>query len=218
MSTRNPTHGTKVTDTNAPQIKEGAGSVASDSLAADSDRAGGGFSSNRNGEPLGVSGKSSNFANEDVSGARRLDPASDAEARMAQDDWAEEKKLGAARTPYPDATGGQSKGLAVQNTEGSYSTGGNSSSAETAPSYVNSQFVDRSGPKGDNLTEGGFESDDKNNASFHSEIGSKNDPGRLAEEKFQRLNADVGGDAGFPRQKGTTGTSQYESLSSDAPA
>jgi hypothetical protein len=137
---------------------------------------------------------------------------------MAQEDWAEEKKLGSGSTSYPDAAGGQSKGLAIEDTRGSYETGGSSSNAGTAPSYVDSQFVDVRGPKGKNLTEGGFESNDKNNASFNSEIGSKNDPGRATEAKFQRANVDAAGDAGFPRQKGTTGESTYDTLDPETQA
>lgn len=204
----------QVTDPHAPSIQEGAGPVASDSLAAESTREGGGFSENRNSEPQGVEGGNSTFANANTSGATRLDPASDAEARLAQGDWEEERKLGAAATSYPSAAGGQSKGLAVENTEGSYET---DSAAGTAPSYVNSQFQDQAGPKGKNLTEGGFESNDSKNASFNNEIGTKNDPGRLAEEKMQRANADAAGDAAMPRQKGMSGDNEYDALGGDIP-
>ncbi|KAG4437784.1 hypothetical protein IFR05_006719 [Cadophora sp. M221] len=205
MSTRNPTHGTKVTDPNAPQIREGAGPVASDSLAAESTRDGGGFARNRGSEPQGVAGANSTFANENTSGARRLDPALDAETRMAEEDWAEEKKLGAA-----DSVGGQ-RGSGSDET-------GDSSSAGIAPSYVNSQFRDTAGPKGKDLHEGGFESRDANNASFNSEIGSKNDPSRLAERKFQRQNADYDGEAGMPRQKGDLEDNTYDTLKRDSSA
>jgi hypothetical protein len=68
------------------------------------------------------------------------------------------------------------------------------------------------------LTEGGFESDDSKNASFNQEIGTKNDPGRLAELKMQRANAGGAGDAAIPRQKGVTGDNEYDALSGDAPA
>lgn len=136
---------------------------------------------------------------------------------MAEEDWAEEKKLGAAKS-YPDALGGQSKGLAGEDTtgSGSYSTGGFSSDVGTAPSYVNSQYVDEGGPKGKNLTEGGFEGNPKN-ASFNQDIGGRNDPGRLAEQKFQRDNA-AGGDAGMPRQEGDIGENVYETLDRDRSA
>jgi len=198
--THNPTHGTKVTDSNAPEIQEGSGAIASDSLAAESSNAGGGFSENRDSEPLGVSGANSTFANEDTSAARRLDPTSDAEARPDSGE------------SYPDAAGGQSKGLAVTDTEGSYETGGATSSAGIAPTYVNSQYVDETGPKGKNLTEGGFDSDDSKNASFNGDIGGKNDPGRLAEETFTQQNADFGEQSGMARQKGESGDNTYDGL------
>ncbi len=116
---------------------------------------------------------------------------------MAQEDWAEEQKLGAAaNTSYQSALGSQNRGRKV----------------DEAPSYANSQFVDKSRPKGKNLTEGGFENQDYKNASFNGEIGGKNDPGRLAEEKMFRKNADVGGSAGMPKQKGASGDNAYEEL------
>ncbi|TVY31112.1 hypothetical protein LHYA1_G000052 [Lachnellula hyalina] len=217
MSTQNPSYGTKVTDPNASSIEESTGAVANDSLAAESTRANGGFASNRGSEPQGVSGSNSTFANTNTSGATRLDPASDAEARQAEGDWAEEKKLGGTGT-YPDAAGGQAKGLAVTNTQGSYQTGGASSNAGTAPSYVSSQYVDGGGPKGKNLTEGGFESNDSKNASWSQDIGGKNDPGRLAEQKFERQNAGAGPDAGHPRQKGVSGDNTYDALGGDTQA
>jgi hypothetical protein len=68
------------------------------------------------------------------------------------------------------------------------------------------------------LTEGGFESDDSKNASFNQEIGTENDPGRLAEEKMQRTNADAGGDAVMPRQGGVTDDNEYSALGGDTPA
>ena len=98
------------------------------------------------------------------------------------------------------------------------SSEGNSESA-SAPGYVGSVVSEatRSGkPKGKNITEGGFDSDDKNNASFTSDIGDENDPGRLSENKFQRSNAESGPDAGSgPRQKGLTGDGQYDALETE---
>lgn len=209
--------GTKVKDPHSI-IEESAGPVASDSLAAESTRTNGSFSKNRGSEPQDVSGSNSTFANTNTSGATRLDPASDAEARIAKEDLAEEKKLGSGSTSYPDAIDGQSKGLAVEDTRGSYKTGGASSNAGTAPSYVDSQYIKVGGPKGRNLTEGGFESSDRNNASFNSEIGSKDDPGRAAELKFEKVNAVSAGDAGFPRQREITGKTTYDALDPNAQA
>ena len=75
-------------------------------------------------------------------------------------------------------------------------------------------------PKGRNITEGGFDSDDANNASFTGEIGTENDPGRAAEQKLQRDNAQPGQDAGSgPRQKGIeTDGIGYEKLRADEDA
>lgn len=202
---QNPSHGQKVTDPNAPTIKEGAGAVASDSLAAESTRSGGAFSENRDSEPLGVSGSNSTFANTDTSGASTLGPAPDAEARGD-----------AGTESYPRSVGGQAKDLAVEDTSRlGESRGSGGSIAGVAPNYVASQYVDGGLPKGKNLTEGGFEDGDDKNASFTSEIGSKNDPGRLAEQKFQRQNADAAEDAGMPRQQGVTGDNSYDALSGE---
>jgi len=201
-----PSKGTKVTDPNAPAIKEPAGPVAADSLAAESDA----FSQNRGGQPLGVSGGSSTFANTNTSGAQRLDPTPDAESR--QD----------GSGAYPDALGGQDRSTGAGQT-GAYTSGGHggtggSAHADTAPSYVNAdRDASYGNPKGRNLTEGGFSSDEKN-ASFSTDIGGKNDPGRLAEQNFQTSNANTRGAAGLPTQKGTTGDSQYGVLGNEISA
>jgi hypothetical protein len=139
---------------------------------------------------------------------------------MAQHDWAEEKKLGAAATSYPDAAGGQAKGLAVENTQGSYETGGASSHADTAPSYIAStQHLNTGKPKGKNLTEGGFDDDDRWNASLSSDIGTNNDPGRAAELNFEKVNANTTAASAstMPKQNRNTDT-PYNVLSSEASA
>jgi hypothetical protein len=191
----------QVTDPRAPEIQEGAGAVASDSLAAESTREGGGFSSNKNSEPLGVSGANSTFANTNTSGATTLSPAINSEARDIDSGT------------YPDALGGQSKDTTVEDT-----TRGSSGNAGVAPTYVNSQFVDESGPKGKNLTEGGFTDSDGKNASFNGQIGRKNDPGRLAEEKFVRDNANASESAGMPLQGGDTGYNSFDALGGETSA
>ena len=58
----------------------------------------------------------------------------------------------------------------------------------TAPSYVNNQYYrDPKGPHGKNLTEG-FEDDDKHEdgvaKAFAADVGSEDDPSRVAERKF----------------------------------
>lgn len=104
-------------------------------------------------------------------------------------------------------------------TAGSYETGGSTSNAETAPSYVNNQYVrDNGGPHGKNLKEGGFETEGVENASFGTDIGGENDPGRLAEEKFQKISANNVGMTGSQTKDGTTSDTQYESLERDESA
>lgn len=82
---------------------------------------------------------------------------------------------------------------------------------ETAPNYITPVISHGGKPKGKNLTEGGFDEDPSNNASFTAEIGSKNDPGRVSESIFQRQAESVAGDGG-PRQGGVSGEGQYAVL------
>ncbi|PGH13972.1 hypothetical protein AJ80_06112 [Polytolypa hystricis UAMH7299] len=63
-----------------------------------------------------------------------------------------------------------------------------SSTHQQAPSYVD-PIVHNMGstkPKGQNLTEGGFDDDPAHNASFTSEIGTEQDPGRAAELQYEK--------------------------------
>jgi hypothetical protein len=101
---------------------------------------------------------------------------------------------------------------------GEYSTASGSGrsqyNAGQAPSYV----VDVTGdlqhtkPNGRNIKEGGFQSDAKN-ASFNSDIGTNQDPGREALNKFQRSNADTSSNG--PRQKGVEGETPWSPLERD---
>lgn len=92
-----------------------------------------------------------------------------------------------------------------------------SSDVSVAPGYIASvtaQPTQSGKPKGKNLTEGGFDDTDDsaaNNASFAADIGTENDPGRMAEHGFQRTNAAVAGGGG-PRQEEVTGKGQYDVL------
>lgn len=155
-----------------------------------------------------MAGGNSTFANTTTSGAKKLDSARDAGSR--QD--------GSSTDTYPSALGGQSKGLAVEDTtrgsdpnlggEGKLKAGG----PDVAPSYVNSQYIDGSGPKGKSLTEGGFTAKDDKNASFNGDIGGKNDPGRLAEQNFQKMNAATDNTAGIPATTSGAGGNEYGAL------
>jgi hypothetical protein len=197
-------------------IEEKPGPITSDSLAAESTRSGGAFSTNPDSEPQGVAGPKSTFTTTNTSGAIRLDPARDAEARFAQSDGTEEKML---RTGGAHLRVGEAVNPAGTNTHGSNEMGGTTRKAEKAPSYVASYIARQHGygypqvPKGSNLKEGGFESDDRTNASFNSDIATENDPSRVAERVFETLNAD--GDEAYPRQKGVTGDDRYSALENE---
>lgn len=82
---------------------------------------------------------------------------------------------------------------------------------ETAPNYITPVISYGGKPKGKNLTEGGFDDDPSNNASFTAEIGSDNDPGRVSESVFQRQTLSVAGGGG-PRQGSVRGEGQYAVL------
>ncbi|KAL4879367.1 hypothetical protein BJY04DRAFT_193799 [Aspergillus karnatakaensis] len=66
-----------------------------------------------------------------------------------------------------------------------------------------------------NANQGDFPSDSKYNASFNSEIGSDQDPGRLAEQKFQRREAETVAAAAAPAQKGTGDGTWFTPLNAD---
>ncbi|OJJ73555.1 hypothetical protein ASPBRDRAFT_41242 [Aspergillus brasiliensis CBS 101740] len=89
--------------------------------------------------------------------------------------------------------------------------------AGAAPSYVHDVTgrLGDSKPKGTNLKEGDIP-DDAPNASWTTDIGSENDPGRLAQGGFQRKTAEsgpAGTNAG--RQKGVDDQHWYQALQSD---
>lgn len=213
-------------------IEEPSGPVANDSLAAESVRSGGAYSENRGAEPMGVSGNQSTLKNTDTSAANTLPSAPVGAAR--EDRQRQDK--------YPEALGGQGRfpgGHGVGYSGGStaakqqmgINTGEYAASQHLpgqaaasgscqynnrqAPSYINDDTDGYQGqkPKGKNL-HAGFSSDDQN-ASFTSEIGSEMDPGRAAENKFQRTVAESGADVGGPRQKGVDNQTIYQALESD---
>ncbi|KAL8942909.1 MAG: hypothetical protein Q9216_001384 [Gyalolechia sp. 2 TL-2023] len=87
--------------------REGAGPIASDSLAAESTRSGGAFAANRGSAPQSVSGSSSTFNTTDTSGARELAPAPDAAEREAKEAWQEvpDEARGTSGQKYPEGAG-----------------------------------------------------------------------------------------------------------------
>ncbi|KAL8684181.1 MAG: hypothetical protein Q9224_006541 [Gallowayella concinna] len=112
------------------------------------------------------------------------------------------------------------RGGAAPGTEGDGSSSSSSASnknAEDAPGYiasVHSEAAQTGKPHGQNITEGGFESDDSKNASFTSEIGSENDPGRAAEEQFQTTAQAAAGGKGEV-QRELTKDGQFDVLETD---
>lgn len=288
----NPTHGTKVTTDRAGQIntiKEGAGPVTSDSLAAESVRSGGGFAANRDAEPLAVKGSNSTFNTTDTSAATELPPAAHGADREDREQYLQ--STGSTRhhdqsdTPTGSGTGagaraasgqgqddhstgksqqqgGQQEGRqqgpqmtsgggAPSSAQQSAGEGGSTDDASkqsgqgqaaenlhhghhggrkhhkheaeaqggAAPTYVEVDVLNRTAhakPHGKNIKEGDVP-DDAPNASFTGEIGSEDDPGRLALQGFERVNAESARDLG-PRDKQLKGNTPYDPLGTDEPA
>ncbi|KAI1816681.1 hypothetical protein GGS20DRAFT_536510 [Poronia punctata] len=100
---------------------------------------------------------------------------------------------------------------AAPGTAGGYSGGSMKNTAQSranpAPSYVENQYYrDPNGPHGKNITEDNSigTQDKSKNASFTAEIGSKDDPSLLAEQKFTRGNSATAGSTA-PREGGKVG-------------
>ena len=173
-----PSFGTKVDlGENAPVRAEGAGTVLSESLAAESYREGGDFASNRDAQP------------ENMSSSGSYESASRT-----------------ANTGSGNASSGSTEPR---------SFGG------TAPSYVENQYIkDSSGPHGRNLTEGGWDEskiEDGIQKSFNAELGSKNDPARVAEQQME-LNNNAQSRAAGPKQSELTNKTPYDALGSNVNA
>lgn len=112
----------------------------------------------------------------------------------------------------------QASGIRGGGTDDVTEGGDKSSIAGTAPSYVSSVKSDpaQTGkPKGKNITEGGFDSDPSNNASFNAEVGTENDPGRVAEQTFANAAQSASGGTGPNQKMGASDNSQYDVLQSD---
>ena len=161
--------------------------------------------------------------NTDTSAARKLDSAPDAEARRDAEGGDESAELDTGRGQGKAAgigptsnvpSKGSSGGSSGSSGSGSRATGDESNAAAAPSAYSASQPSEGvMKPKGRNLTEGGFDADESPNASFNNEIGGENDPGRMAENKFQRVAAESGIAAGGGHtQQGTTSEGQFNAL------
>lgn len=154
--------------------------------------------------------RSVNTATTDISGATRLEPAPDAEARLASEEWNEASKLQSnlgsttGANLGSSASGGAPAGVEPYNTAAAPSSGTASTGGVT--DTTNSQSM----PKGKNITEGGFDPNAPN-ASNNTDIGSRRDPGRVALQGFEEDNVPSAGGAG-PRQGEVTNDGQYDIL------
>lgn len=204
--------------TNSPQVTtdpesnnpiyEGAGTITSDSLAGESLKQGGSFGAGSGAAASAQPSRSTNTNNTDTSGATVLQPAPDAQARQTSEGFDATAQLNAGMS---SSSSDEAGGKAYNTTTGSGANAG------AAPSYVTAAG-DSSKPAGDNISEGGFDSSAPN-ASFRTDIGEKNDPGRAAIEGFQYSNAQAGGDAGAgPRQDVAVGDGQFGALGGDTSA
>ncbi|KAH6625489.1 hypothetical protein C7974DRAFT_360699 [Boeremia exigua] len=215
-------HGQKVTTDPRSQIPihEAPGTITSDSLAAESLQNSGSFAAN-NPKAAASSQPStgSTATNTDTSGARRLDPAVDAQARDAAQNWSEQAQLSAGAglglgkehgvgptynkvggaTGYGTAT--QAPSANVEERVGGY--------AGAADAVLEEQGV--FGMKGKGVTEDpGLEG-----KSEFAPIGSKKDPARVAEEEALRREAGRGVSGGV---QGEQGGSKFSGLERDEAA
>lgn len=89
-----------------------------------------------------------------------------------------------------------------------------SSNVDTAPSYVNNQYVrDTSGPHGKNIQEGFDDAGARDGlkAALAAEPGSKDDPSRLAEQQFKTNQFAPSRDGG-PKQTSLSNETKYDAL------
>ena len=231
---------------------EGAGAIASDSLAAESARSGGKFGENRDSNPLSVKGGQSTLNN---TSAKVLAPATSAAEReeMESLEQTSDDAKGPHGKKYPEGADGQSDipghsldgkpASALRGVTGPSSSMGTSgqmagsdnksgptedtfkgeggADVDTAPGYVASveSEANRTGkPKGKNITEGGFDDDPSNNASFTSDIGTEDDPGRKAEGDMQKMAQSASGGTGPRQAPGESDNSQYDVLDTNQSA
>ncbi|CAK4030584.1 Hypothetical predicted protein [Lecanosticta acicola] len=203
--------GTKVTKDpqalNNPK-NENPGIVTSDSLAGESIKEGGSFAANSDARgPMDQPSAGTTANTTDTSNATRLEPAPDAEARAATSEWSENAQLNAGKTLGKESGVGPTYNAAVGDASNSSSVAG------PAPGYASHpapSMGDTFAPKGKNIQEGGFDSGAPN-ASFTTDIGGKNDPGRVALGRMEESNVPVSGGAGA-RQQNITGDGQFDNL------
>ena len=171
-----------------------------DSLAGESILEGGSFGANADARgPMDQKAAGLTANTTDTSGATRLDPAVDAEARQTSEAWSESAALDAGKNLGGSSAGGMVSGDDIADTTNQASTG-----AAIPPSVAG-------GPKGKNVTEGGFD-ENAPHAKFDVTPGSKQDPGRQA---LLDTDVPVSGGAG-PRQGGLSDDGQFDNLKDES--
>jgi len=180
--------GTKVTSDpkslNETKV-ENPGIVTSDSLAAESVNSGGQFAAGSHArEPLSQPSHSTTSNTTDASNATQLDPARDAPSRPDAERFDQHAVFEAGRT--------------------------HAHSGEAAADASIDQGANHQVPKGKNLQEANIDPNAPN-ASFNGEIGTKNDPGRVALQEMEAHNAPGSSGAG-PRQVAISNDGQFDAL------
>ncbi|PWY77542.1 hypothetical protein BO70DRAFT_353970 [Aspergillus heteromorphus CBS 117.55] len=212
-------------------IHEPAGPVLNDSLAAESATHGGTFAQNRGSEPMGVSSGQSTTRTTNTSGATKLDSNADFADKYPEGLGGQGNYPGAHGSGYVGGPTGAKKELGIhageypasQKLSQSQSQGqgqGRQAPASAASgsgysSLSQSQGYGSAQPKGRGLKEGDVP-DDAPNASYTTDIGGENDPGRVAQGGFQRRNVESGpAGTAAGRQKGVDDQQWYQHLQSD---
>ncbi|KAF2851681.1 hypothetical protein T440DRAFT_447993 [Plenodomus tracheiphilus IPT5] len=201
-------HGQKVTtdpESYKNPIHEGVGTITSDSLAAESlkDPSGTFGSQNPKAAASSQPSNSTNTNNTDTTSATRLDPAVDAHAREAQDSWNEEATLSSSKglgresgvgptyNPIGSAVNshGDRRGVSTGAEVGADGVQGNVAPVEAYAGQELGGGVFK--PKGKNITEDtNLHGDRKFGA-----VGTREDPGRVAEREVVKKASAVGGGA-----------------------
>ncbi len=205
-------------------VFEGAGVITSDSLAAESLNAGGGFSENPHAAAMKQPSASTTTNTTDTSAARVLPPAADAQSRADGPEAANQGhgQDGKDSAQYTTPGDERQKAYAEEDSEkrekGSRAEKHSDGNAAPAPSYVHASSAalhpEAMKPHGKNLHEVSEFDEGKPDDSLKGDVGDENDPGRVAEGKMLRANAQsAGGAKGSARQTGKGGDgSQYEVL------
>jgi hypothetical protein len=230
-------------------LQEPSGPVVGDSLAAESINRSGSYSENRGAQPLGVTGQNTTTNTTDTSAARKMPSAASARDRddpSAQEPYPEglggQAEYPGAHVPESGYVGGstaakkdlgigqkeyhaseklsQSSNKPSQKSTGAKASGsgGYQTRSATAAQQKQQPYSTAAAGQGSG-NQDDFPTDPKYNASFNSEIGSEDDPGRLAEKEFQRRQAETAAAvtaAAVPAHKKCAGDgSWYEPLNSD---